>query len=236
MTLPIAIIPARGGSRRIPKKNLRPLAGIPLLTRAINVLSASQAIGTILVSTDDAEIADVATESGARVLGLRGSHLSDDHTPTLPVVQDTIRRLEQLDNVTVNQVVVAYTAAALADPADVRMGIQLLNTPGTNAVLSVGEFPHPIQRALELTNDGTAQLVSPEFFGTRSQDLPRRFFDAGQLYFGHRPYWMERESITPLNLRLLELPNWAAVDIDTEDDWIRAEFVIRHRHQRGLRP
>ena len=231
MTLPIAIIPARGGSRRIARKNVRPLAGIPLIVRTIAVLTASRAVGTIVVSTDDSEISQLATENGARVLGVRESHLSDNHTPTLPVIQDSIQRLEHSDNITVGTVVVAYTAAALADPRDIEKGLELLQQPGTDAVMSVGEYPHPIQRALELNANGIAKYVTPQYFGSRSQDLPERYFDAGQLYFGCRAYWMDRDAVTSTSLRLLRVPRWAAVDIDTEEDWARAEFAIQHRYE-----
>jgi len=235
MNMPVAIIPARGGSRRIPKKNLRPLAGVPLVVRAIDLLARIRSIGMIVVSTDDRDIANLAIDRGARVLGLREQSLSGSHVPTLPVIKDTIQKLEALDNVTVGVVVVAYSAAALATPADVEAGLDMLSMPGTDAVISVGEFPHPIQRALELDADGFAHFVSPENLGIRSQDLPPRYFDAGQLYFGHRAYWMDRDSMTSVKRRLLKLPGWAAVDIDTEEDWARAEFAVRYR-QDGTNP
>ena len=233
MSLPVAIIPARGGSRRIPRKNLRSLAGVPLVARAIDVLERSKSFEMTVVSTDDEAIAKVATDHGARILGLREPSLSGDHVPTLPVIQDSIHQIERLRNITVDAVVVAYPAAALATPADVVRGLELLSTSGTDAVISVGEFPHPVQRALEIDSYGFARFVSPEHFGSRTQDLPPRFFDAGQLYFGHRSYWMNRDTMPSVNLRLLQLPGWAAVDIDTEEDWARAEIAIRYRQAQG---
>jgi pseudaminic acid cytidylyltransferase len=224
---PIAIVPARGGSRRIPGKNKRLLAGVPIVVRVIHVLRSTNEFSDILVSTDDSEIAGLAVLHGARVLGLRSAELSDDFTPTLPVVQDTIRRLEEADATTVQEVCVAYPAAALATPSDVAAGLALLRSPNTDAVLTAAEFPHPIQRAWVLDDEGHAHLAAPEYAATRSQDLPPRYYDAGQLYFGTRPYWMERETEERLERRLLVRPAWAAVDIDTEDDWARAEMAIR---------
>ena len=233
MSLLAAIIPARGGSRRIPRKNLRTLAGVPLVVRAIDVLERSNAVQLIVVSTDDEDIADLATRNGASILSLREPRLSGDHVPTLPVIQDTIQRIERSHNTSVDQVVVAYPAVALATPADVVRGLEILRTPGTDAVISVGEFPHPVQRALETDANGVAHFISPEHFQSRTQDLPPRFFDAGQLYFGHRSYWMNRDTMPSVNLRLLQLPSWAAVDIDTEEDWARAEIAIRYRQEQG---
>lgn len=234
MTGPIAVVPARAGSRRIPGKNKRLLAGVPLIVRAMRVLQESDAFHAIVVSTDDPEILDLATDSGALVFGLRPAALSDDLTPTLPVVQDALSRMEQSRGEQVDEVCVAYPAAGIATPEDVAAGIAMLRSPGTDAVFTAGEYPHPIQRAWHLEDGGCAVLAAPDYAGHRTQDLETHYYDVGQLYFGRRQYWMERPSMAAIRRRVLVRPSWAAVDIDTEDDWVRAEFAIqRIDHQRA---
>lgn len=224
---PIAIVPARGGSRRIPGKNKRPLAGVPLIVRAIQVLISSGGFETIFVSTDDAEIAELAMANGAIVPRLRHAELSDDFTPVLPVVRDAIQQFEALRGEEVGIVCVAYPAAALVFPNEVQQGLALLEGSTVDAVFTAGEFPHPIQRAWIKGVNGLAHMANPQAALMRSQDLEQHYFDTGQLYFGRRVYWLDRASLGQVNRRMLLRPSWAAIDIDTEEDWERAEIAIR---------
>jgi N-acylneuraminate cytidylyltransferase len=220
------VVPARGGSKRIPRKNIRPFVGIPMLTRAIAVLQAAMLFDDIIVSTDDDEIAKVAMSAGARVPFRRPAELAGDFTGTLPVIAHAIREMET-QSVLSDVVCCAYPAAVLARPSDFRAARAMLDAKGTDYVFAATSFAFPIQRALRKISGGFCEMCWPEHRGTRSQDLEPTFHDAGQFYFGMRDSWLEARPIFGPRSKMLELPRYRVQDIDTPEDWIRAETIFR---------
>jgi N-acylneuraminate cytidylyltransferase len=223
----IAVIPARGGSKRIPRKNILPFLGVPLLARTVATLRESGVFKRIIVSTDDDEIAAVSTEAGAEVPFRRPAELSDDVTPTSHVIAHAIGALEAA-GWSGSYVCCAYPAAVFATPDDFRQALATLaETPEADYVFTAAAFPYPVQRALRRDADGGCEMLWPEHRETRSQDLEPAFHDAGQFYVGTRQAWVEGRPIFSRASRMLVLPHYRVQDVDTADDWQRAEIIAR---------
>ena len=222
----IAIIPARGGSKRIPRKNVRPFCGRPMLAWSIAALQASGSVDRIVVSTDDDEIADVALSLGAELPFRRPPELADDHTGTLPVVAHAVRTLRELDW-KLERVCCAYATAPLMDPEDLRRALALLDESAASYVFSCSTFAFPVQRALLSNGSGGVGPMFPGLIGKRSQDLPEAFHDAGQFYWGKPEAFANQSPIFAPHSRPLLIPRYRVQDIDTEEDWTRAELLFR---------
>lgn len=226
-SLTLAVIPARGGSKRIPRKNIRPFLGIPLIVRPITTLLESNLFDRVVVSTDDEEIAQIAENAGAWVPFLRSAHLADDHTPTIPVVLDAIAQVEAITGLAVGEVCVAYPAAVFMTVELIAEAQRRAHTSGNDLVMAATEFPAPIMRAWRQSSDGSAEMIWPEHQNTRSQDLSAAFYDAGQFY-----WWTDKARSLLLRgeqpkTGLLILSASEVQDIDTEIDWIAAEGKAR---------
>ena len=216
----LAVIPARGGSKRIPRKNLLAFAGKPMIGYAIAAARASGLFSDVLVSTDDDEIASVARELGASVPFARPSDLADDHTPTVPVIAHAIEAYSALAR-TPDEVCCIYPGVPFLETGDLRQALALLEE-GADYAFPVAPFPSPVQRALRRAPDGSAEPFFPQFASTRTQDLEPSYHDAGQFYWGRTAAWLARLNIH-LHGRTIVLPAWRVVDIDTPEDWQRAE-------------
>lgn len=225
MMTSIAIIPARGGSKRIPRKNIKLFAGKPMIAHAIGAAQASGLFSHIVVSTDDGEIADIARREGAETPFMRPPGLADDHTPTVPVVAHAIEVCEAL-GWRVDSVCCIYPGVPFIQTGDLVSALELLRDSGADYVFPVAEFPSAIQRALRRTLDGHMSPFHPEFELTRTQDLEAAYHDAGQFYWGTRAAWLSNPRIHS-NAAGLVIPNWRVVDIDTLEDWRRAELFHR---------
>lgn len=222
----IAIVPARGGSKRIARKNIRPFLGVPLLTRAIRTLRASEIFDRIVVSTDDDDIAGVAKDNGAEVPFMRPPGLSGDHTPTIPVIAHAVAELER-QGAAARFVCCTYPAAVLVEPADYVTALGVLKDSGADYVFTSTSFGFPIHRALRRLPDGGCEMFWPEHRATRSQDLPPAFHDAGQFYFGRRDAWLQQREFFSPSSRMHVLPRLRVQDIDSCEDWERAEMLFR---------
>jgi pseudaminic acid cytidylyltransferase len=220
----LAVIPARGGSKRIPRKNIRPFAGKPMIAYAIEAAQRSGLFDHVVVSTDDDEIAAAAAELGAQVPFRRPTDLADDHTPTVPVVAHAIRACEAL-GWRANQVCCIYPGVPFLQEQDLHAALQALAADADYA-FPVVPFPSAIQRALRREADGTTRPFYPEYAATRTQDLPAAFHDAGQFYWGRAGAWLAGLNIH-VHGRTIVLPPWRVVDIDTPEDWERAELLYR---------
>lgn len=218
----LAVIPARGGSKRIPRKNIRPFAGKPMIGHAIAAAQSSGLFDKIIVSTDDAEIASIAVAMGAQVPFMRPAGLADDHTPTVPVVAHAIDACAQL-GWAAQQVCCIYPGVPFLHATDLQEALALLEK-GADYTFPVTPFPSAIQRALRRESDGSTQPYFPQFASTRTQDLPPAFHDAGQFYWGRAAAWLAGLNIH-LHGRTIVMPEWRVVDIDTPDDWQRAELL-----------
>jgi len=228
----LAVIPARGGGKRIPRKNVRPFAGKPMIGYAIAAAQASGVFDDIVVSTDDPEIAEVARGLGAQVPFMRPTELAGDLTPTLPVVSHAITQMQALGR-RPEQVCCIYPGCPLLEPGDLREALQLMQAASWPYVFPVLPFPSPVQRALRRKPGGGAEPLYPEFTQTRSQDLEPAFYDAGQFYWGQASAWLKGLDVHRHGQTLV-LPEWRAVDIDTPDDWLRAELLFQARE--AMRP
>jgi pseudaminic acid cytidylyltransferase len=223
----VAVIPARGGSKRIPRKNVRPLLGVPLLARTLKVVQERGVFDRVAVSTDDDEVAALARKAGAEVPFRRPAALSDDHTGTRPVIQHAIRQLEGDQGSPLGLVCCIYATAVFTTATDLVQARDLLVETAASFVFTVTTFPAPIQRALRRLPDGSCEMLHPEERLTRSQDLEEAYHDAGQFYWGTRDAWLGDEPIFGRSSRLFVLPRWRVQDIDTEEDWRRAELMLR---------
>lgn len=222
----LAVVPARGGSKRIPRKNIRPFLGVPLLARCIGILQQSAVFDRIVVSTDDAEIADVARDAGAEVPFWRPRDLADDYAGTLPVVAHAIEQVVAA-GVVPELVCCAYPAAVLVVPMDYERATAMLDQPEIAYVFTATSFPYPIQRALRQLSHGGCAMFQPEHRETRSQDLEHAYHDAGQFYVGRPEAWRSGLPMFTHQSRMLLLPRHRVQDIDTEEDWRRAELLYR---------
>ncbi|MGL4508409.1 MAG: pseudaminic acid cytidylyltransferase [Aeromonas sobria] len=229
----IAIIPARGGSKRIPRKNIRPFCGQPMLAYAIQAAQKSGCFSKVVVSTDDEEIAEVARQLGAEVPFLRPASLADDHTGTTPVVIDTIQRLDQLGIKTEHYCCI-YATVPLIQADDLKTAYQRLIASLAPFVYTVAEFGFPIQRAVRMDEQGRVTPFWPEQMAKRSQDLEPAYQDAGQFYWGTRAAWLD--GISPIGGEGIGhiLPRYRVVDIDTPEDWHLAERLYQVLAQDGV--
>jgi pseudaminic acid cytidylyltransferase len=221
----LAVIPARGGSKRIPRKNLRTFCGKPMIGWSIETARQSGCFDRIMVSTDDEEIAQVAREFGADVPFLRPAALADDLTETIPVVAHAIGW--HVDNgLAPEYVCCIYATAPLMTADDLRTGLEIIVREDCNYVFAVTTFPFPIQRAIRMTSGGRADMFYPEHFSTRSQDLEEAYHDAGQFYWGRASAWMGGKALFSADSAPLMLPRYRVQDIDTPEDWKRAEVMF----------
>lgn len=221
----IAVIPARGGSKRIPRKNIKLFAGKPMISYAIEAAFESAAFDHVVVSTDDAEIANIAAMAGAETPFSRPSELADDYTPTVPVIAHAIGACRDI-GWAVKQACCIYPGVPFIEARDLVQALEILETGVASYVFPVAAFPSAIQRALRRGPDGRVAPFNPQYVNTRTQDLEPAFFDAGQFYWGVAQAWLDGSNIHA-NGASIVLPEWRVVDIDTSADWERAEAMHR---------
>jgi pseudaminic acid cytidylyltransferase len=222
----IAVIPARGGSKRIPRKNIRHFRGKPIIAYSIECAIASSLFDRVVVSTDDAEIGAVARQYGAETPFLRPADLSDDYTGTTEVVAHAIRCLQD-QRCDVSTACCIYATAPLIEVDDLCRGARLIELGDWKYVFSAAAFSAPIFRAFEHTDAGGVRMFFPEYFEKRSQDIPEAWHDAAQFYWGRAPAWLDNARIFALHSTIVPIPHWRVQDIDTPDDWIRAEALAQ---------
>ncbi len=222
----LAIIPARGGSKRIPRKNIRPFCGKPMIAWSIEAARISNCFDRIIVSTDDSEIANISRSIGAEVPFVRPPELSDDHIGTIPVVAHAIDQMNRgADDVEL--ACCLYATAPFVKADDLRNGYKILQHENVDYAFSVTSYVFPIQRAIRITPNQRVEMFYPEHFETRSQDLPEAFHDAGQFYWGRASAWLEGKPIFSKDAAPVLLPRHRVQDIDTPEDWARAEWMFR---------
>lgn len=217
----IAIIPARGGSKRIPRKNIKLFDGKPMIAYAINAAAQSGLFDHIVVSTDDKEIAAIARDWGAETPFVRPAQLANDHTATVPVIAHGIQSCRAC-GWKFDHVCCIYPAVPLIQIDDLKGSLSLLTEAGADYCFPVTAFPSQVQRALRRGTDGKMQPFYPHFEMVRSQDLEPAYHDAGQFYWGRADAWLHNSSIHDGGIGYV-IPRWRVVDIDTDEDWIRAE-------------
>lgn len=222
----VAIIPARGGSKRIPRKNIRIFAGKPMIAHSIEAALASGLFGRVIVSTDDSEIAEVSRQYGAEVPFMRPQSLADDFTGTGAVIKHAIHALQDA-GVEIDFVCCIYATAPFLQPQYLQEGYEMLQRSDCSYAFSVTTFPFPIQRAVRVNGDGRTEAIWAENISKRSQDLEEAFHDAGQFYWGFPQAFLNDEPIfSPASIPVI-LPRHLVQDVDTMEDWQRAELMYR---------
>ncbi|ARU50040.1 pseudaminic acid cytidylyltransferase [Sulfurospirillum diekertiae] len=223
----LAIIPARGGSKRIPRKNIKEFCGKPMIAYSIEAAKKSGCFDKIIVSTDDEEIAALARTLGAEVPFMRPKELSDDHTATIPVIAHAIRETCHKELSQLDAICCIYATAPFVQAMFIKEAYEKLKLTKASYAFSATSFPFPIQRAIRLTKEDRVEMFSPENFNTRSQDLEDAYHDAGQFYWGTPEAWLEGKIIFAPHSTAVLLPRHLVQDIDTPEDWMRAEFMFK---------
>ncbi|MFT6586812.1 MAG: N-acylneuraminate cytidylyltransferase [Cognaticolwellia sp.] len=221
----IAIIPARGGSKRIPRKNIKVFHGKPMIAYSIEAALKSGCFDRIIVSTDDQEIADIALKYGAEVPFFRPSAIANDFATTMDVMEHAIQYLAT-QNISPEFVCCIYATAPFIVSDDLRKGLDILKETKVEYAFSATSFPFPIQRAIKLTEKGTVKMFSEQYADTRSQDLIEAYHDAGQFYWGKTSAFIARKAIFDEHSKVVLLPRKRVQDIDTVEDWELAEALF----------
>ena len=220
----VAVIPARGGSKRIPRKNIQPFAGKPIIAYSIAAARECALFDRIVVSTDDAEVAAVARDFGAETPFVRPAELSDDHTGSDPVVAHALTWFAERGQA-VELACCIYATAPFVRSDDLRRGYDILNSTGKSFAFTVTNYASPIQRAIRMLPDGGIEPFFPQWFNRRSQDLEEAYHDAGQFYWGRSAAFNAVHPGFPADLVPIILPRYRVQDIDMPDDWKRAELM-----------
>ena len=220
-----AIIPARGGSKRIPRKNIRQFHGRPMIAWTIDTAINSGLFSNVIVSTDDAEIAAIAQEHGAQVPFLRPADFSNDYATTKDVMRHAVTWLAK-NQIESDFVCCLYATAPFLQAEDVVKGLRALQESTADYAYAVTEFDYSPHRALIKNQNGQVSLEKPELAAVRSQDLPSLVHDAGQFYWAKTETWLtQREILSSAGIGI-EIPRSQAQDIDNEEDWKLAEALF----------
>jgi len=222
----IAIIPARGGSKRIPRKNIRHFEGKPMVAYSIEAALKSACFEQVMVSTDDQEIAAIAKAHGASVPFMRDAETSDDYAGVAEVVLEVLSRYQQ-DGQDFEQICCILPTAPMVSAERLRQGKELLNGAGCDAVVPVVRFGYPPQRGFRLDRDNRASMVSPEHYQSRSQDLEPIYHDSGQFYWMRTAALKKEMRFFAERTAALVLSEIEVQDIDSEEDWQMAELKYR---------
>jgi N-acylneuraminate cytidylyltransferase len=221
----IAVIPARGGSKRIAKKNIKEFSGKPILAWSIEAAIHSGLFDEIVVSTDSEEIAGVARQYGASVPFLRPEEISDDYTGTNPVVKHAIQWFAGKQK-EIDFACCIYATAPFVKPGFIQKGFEQVSQHGYQFAFSVTTFPFPVQRALRIKKEGAIEPVWPQYIKKRSQDLEEVYHDAGQFYWGTAAAFLNDMDLFSQISAPVVLPRYLVQDIDTLEDWMQAELMF----------
>ena len=220
----IAVIPARGGSKRIPRKNIKDFCGKPMIAWSIEAAKTSGLFDRIIVSTDDAKIAEVAKKWGAEVPFMRPVELANDYAGTTEVIAHATQWfLDQ--GIEADAVCCIYATVPFIQVADLKLGLTALESGDWAYAFTATDFAAPIFRSFKQNEAGGIEMFFPEHFLTRSQDLPTALHDAGQFYWGRPASWIEGKRIFDRHSIPIVIPRWRVQDIDSQEDWVRAEIL-----------
>jgi N-acylneuraminate cytidylyltransferase len=222
----LGVIPARGGSKRIPRKNIKPFCGKPMIAWSIEAAIKSNCFHKVIVSTDDCEIAEVAKEYGAEVPFMRPANLSDDFAGTIPVIAHAIE-MQQQSGFSVAEVCCIYATAPFVSGSDLQLGLKVMQNLSADYAFSVTSYPFPIQRAIRIDSNQRVEMFQGEYLNIRSQDLEDAWHDAGQFYWGKSQAWLSGVPIFGSNSAAVILPRYRVQDIDTLEDWKQAELIFK---------
>jgi N-acylneuraminate cytidylyltransferase len=229
----ICVIPARGGSKRIPRKNIKEFNGKPIIAYSIEAALKSNCFSQVIVSTDDNEIAEVAKKYGAQVPFVRPDGLSNDYVGTIPVIKHAIEWMEDNNNF-IENVCCLYATAPFVQSKILSKAYQQLKDLSADYCFSVTNFASSIQRAIKIVEGDKVDMFYPEHFNTRSQDLEEAYHDAGQFYWGKAQAFKDELPLFSEVATPYVLPRYLVQDIDTLEDWIRAEAMHKVLQKTGV--
>jgi len=218
----VAVIPARGGSKRIPHKNIKPFCGKPMIAYSIEAAKDAGIFDRIIVSTDSKKIASIAKEFGAEVPFMRPCELADDYTGTDAVILHALKRLMQ-DGEKIDYSCCIYATAPFIKSEYIIKGNKLLHNKNVAFCFSVTTYPFPIFRSLKINNQNRLEMFWPEYRETRSQDLTEAYHDAGQFYWANAKKYLKEKQFYSKDAVPVILPRYLVQDIDTPEDWETAE-------------
>lgn len=224
----VAVIPARGGSKRLPGKNIRDFAGKPMLAWSVEAALESGLFDTVMVSTDSEDIAAVARHAGAAIPFMRSAETADDHAILLDVMAEVIGRYEEQGQY-FDRLCCILPTAPLLRVSTLQRAADLMATGRFDTVFPVIAFGYPIQRALRRDQTGHTAMLQPEHYASRSQDLEPAFHDAGQFYWMTREVCLARRSMFAGRAGSFVIDEMEAQDIDTLTDWRLAELKMQAR-------
>lgn len=233
MSKAIAIIPARAGSKRIPKKNIKNFLGKPIISYAIEAAIKSNLFETVMVSTDSDEIKNIALSCGAEVPFLRSKKNSDDYATTIDVIEEVINRYDKIGN-NFEYSCCIYPTAPFTTPTRLRFFYEKLKEKDFDCIFPILEYSHPIQRSLKLIVENNIEMVHPENLVTRSQDLEKRYHDAGQFYWFVPDKLIPAKKLWTENTGGIVINPLEAQDIDNLDDWKLAELKYQMMNNLGV--
>lgn len=224
----VAIIPARGGSKRIPRKNIKDFCGKPMIAWAIEIAQQSGCFEQVVISTDDAEIAEIAVSYGALVPFIRPLELANDFAPTIAVIQHA---LQALNNPLIQTACCIYPTAAFTTLEDLQQALKYLQEDKADFVMPVQAYSCPFERALKLNANNELTMRNIDHLNDRTQDCEVLYHDVGQFYFGTHQAWQNPGQFYDKRVKAIKVPKYRAHDIDTPDDWRLAEIVFPQRDQ-----
>lgn len=230
----VAVIPARGGSKRIPGKNIRVFGGKPMIAWPLEAIRQSGLFSRIIVSTDSEDIAAVAQEYGAEVPFLRPASLADDQAPTAPVLQHALNWLMTNGGVP-EYTCCIYATAPFIEAEDLRRGLKITKETCAPGAFSVTNYAFPVLRALQMQTDGSVTFAWPEYEMTRTQDIPEFYHDAGQFYWVNTSRFMTSTRLIMPGMMPVVLPRTRVQDLDTLEDWEIAEAMALALSSRSLK-
>lgn len=225
----IAIIPARGGSKRIPKKNIKNFHGKPMIAWTIQRAVASNLFDRVIISTDDLEIANIAMDCGASFERLRDPKLSDSHTTLIEVMSTEAIDLIESNNDPLDILCCLYSTSTLFDQGSVYSGIQMIKEGKADFSMAVKEFEQSPMRAFVIEDSGYIKYKFPQFSNVRTQDIERYFTDAGQFTIARLETWARNKTQLNGSIYPVVLGKYEAIDIDEEADWKYAEEIFKIR-------
>ena len=219
----LALITARGGSKRIPRKNIRNFLGKPIIAYSIDAALKSGVFDEVMVSTDDEEIACIAQQYGAKVPFFRSAETSNDTATTTDVIIEVLEEYKELGK-NFDYACCIYPTAPFVLPESLKMAFDTIQRDNSDVAIPVVKYSYPIQRALEISDNGSLEMLWPEYSRARSQDLKPRFHDAGQFYFFKTSAINKNMELLKMNASPIIIPETNVQDIDTEEDWEIAEL------------
>ena len=222
----VAIIPARGGSKRIPKKNIKHFFGKPMIAWSIEAAFQSRCFDQIICSTDDDEIANIAQKYGAETPFIRPKDLSGDYIGTIPVIAHAIEYLQSNGNI-VDLACCIYATAPFIQTIDLKSSLKQMQKNDLDFCFSATSFSFPIQRSIRIKSNQRCEMLDSEMFQKRSQDLEELYHDAGQFYWGKSKSWLEGRAMFSNDTMPYIMPRHRVQDIDTMEDWKRAELMFK---------